>query len=100
LEALKIVILKKGDFNLILIELKKNNEMMKNNQLIPFVKNQIKNRVWESNIPNINEKVLLSKFRTYMEKKINHPIIIDSDYDPANKIPKANPFKPAIYIGN
>ncbi|MHA1192398.1 MAG: class I tRNA ligase family protein [Promethearchaeota archaeon] len=99
-DALKIIISKKGDFNLILTELKKENNMMKNKQLIPFVKNQIKNRVWDTILPKINENALLSKFKPYMEKKINHPIIIDSEYDPANKSTKAAPFKPAIYIGN
>ena len=99
-DALKIIVSKKGDFNLILTELKKDNNMMKNTQLIPFVKTQIKNRVWETQMPKINEISLLTKFKSFMEKKISHPIIIDSEYDPGNKSTKANPFKPAIYIGN
>lgn len=99
-EALKIVVSKKGNFNIILTELKKNNDLMKNKMLMQFVKNQIKNKVWESTFPHINENVILLKFKAYMEKKINHSIIINSDHDPANKSTKATPFKPAIYIGN
>ncbi|MHA1750128.1 MAG: hypothetical protein ACTSYF_15965, partial [Promethearchaeota archaeon] len=99
-DALKVIVSKKGDFSLILTELKRNNNLMKNKQLIPFVKNQIKNRVWETIIPNINESALLSKFKSYMENRINHLIIINSEHDPANKSMKADPFKPAIYIGN
>jgi leucyl-tRNA synthetase len=100
IDVLKIIVSKKGNFNLILIELKGNSDIMKNKDLMPYVKNQIKNRVWETTLPKINEIAILKKFKSYIEKRISHPIIINSENDPANKSPKADPLKPAIYIGN
>jgi len=99
-DALKIIISKKGDFNLILTELKKNPELMKNKQLIPFVKNQIKNRVWETPYQGIDEEELIKKFINLIEKRAGKPIVLNSSYDPTGKALKANPFKPAIYIGD
>ena len=71
---------------------------MKNANLIPFVKNQIKNRIWEKNITDLNEMDLLEEYKGYIEKRINSNVIINSDYDPEKRSPKALPNKPAIYL--
>ena len=94
-----LIISHTGDFDQVLSKLKKDQEMMKRKQLIPFVKMQIKNRIWEKSSFNEREDELLSKYRKYMEKRINNTIIINSEHDPANKSSKAIPYKPAIYIG-
>ena len=96
----RIILSKNGEFKSIMSELKKDNYIMKIKPLVPFVKNQIKNRIWEKDIIEIDEYNLLLKFKPYMEKNVNQSIIINSENDPTNKASKAIPFKPAIYIGN
>jgi len=97
-EVLKIITSKKGDFKKIIEECKQIPDFMKNSNLIPFVKNQIKNRIWEKDFTNLGEKELLKEYKGYIEKRINSSIIINSDYDPKKRSPKALPNKPAIYL--
>ena len=97
-EVLETIISKKGDFNSIVTELKIQSDLMKNKELIPFVKNQIKKRIWERTIPVINEKELLNQYKGYIENNTDLTIILDSDFDPQDKSRKAEPYKPAIYL--
>jgi len=71
---------------------------MKNSSLIPFIKNQINNRVWERDLTNLDEKELLEEYRGYIEKRINSNVIINSEFDPKKRSSKALPNKPAIYL--
>jgi len=66
--------------------------------LISYVKSQIKARIWEKNLATLNEENLLEEYRDYIEKRINSKLYINSDYDPKNRLIKAVPFKPAIYV--
>ena len=93
-----IIVSKKGNFNEILDECKKNKELMKNKDLISYVKNQIKNRIWEKEQFNFNENEILEEYKNHIEKRINNTIIINSEYDPNTRAVKAVPYKPAIYI--
>jgi len=77
---------------------KQEKELMSNNQLIPFVKSQLKDRIWEKNLPEINERESLKQYKLYIEKRINSSIIINSNFDPKNRSLRAKPFKPALYI--
>jgi leucyl-tRNA synthetase len=99
-EVLKIITSKKGNFKKIIEECKQTPDFMKNSSLVPFVKNQIKNRIWETFIPNLDEEKLLEEYRGYIEKRINNNIIINSKYDPNKRLTKALPNKPAIYLEN
>ncbi|MFW9866349.1 MAG: leucine--tRNA ligase [Candidatus Thorarchaeota archaeon] len=94
------LIISKGDkFNEIVSELKNDKELITNSQLIPYIKEQLKDRVWEKNLPfKSKEFDLLNQFKSYIEKKVNNPIIIDSDFDPKKRAFRAKPFKPALYI--
>ncbi|MFW9876727.1 MAG: leucine--tRNA ligase [Candidatus Thorarchaeota archaeon] len=93
-----LILSKKDNFNEIMSELKKNKEIIKNQEIIPFIKNQLKDRIWEMNFPQITEVELLKQYKTYMEKRLNSSIIINSDFDPKGKSKRAKPFKPALYI--
>jgi len=93
-----VIINKKGDFNAVITELKKQPNLMKNKELIPFIKNQINRRSWDVSVPKSNEKQLLSEYKGYIENKVNSKIILDSIFDPQNKSRKSIPYKPAIYI--
>ena len=93
-----IIALKKGDFKKVIEECKKIPDLMKHSNLIPFIKSQIKNRAWEKDMTNLNERDLLEEYKGYIEKRINSNIIINSDYDPKKRSPKALPSKPAIYL--
>ncbi|MCK4286672.1 MAG: class I tRNA ligase family protein, partial [Candidatus Lokiarchaeota archaeon] len=97
-EILKIIYSKKGDFKKTIEECKQIPDVMKNSNLIPFVKNQIENRIWEKDFTSLREKELLKEYKGYIEKRINSSIIINSDYDPKKRSPKALPNKPAIYL--
>jgi len=93
------VINTKGDhFNGIISELKEVKELMSNKQLIPYVKNQLKDRVWEKKLPQADEFCLLEQYKSYIEKRVNSVIIINSEYDPKQRLIKAIPFKPGIFI--
>ncbi len=93
-----IIVSKKGNFNEILDECKKNKELMKNKDLISYVKNQIKNRIWEKEQYNFDENEILEEYKNHIEKRINNTIIINSEFDPNIRAGKAVPYKPAIYI--
>ncbi|MFX1418359.1 MAG: leucine--tRNA ligase [Promethearchaeota archaeon] len=93
-----LILSKKDNFNEIISELKKEKEIIKNKEVIPYIKNQLKDRIWEMNLPQINEIELLEQYKTYMEKRLNSSIIINSEFDPKDRSKRAKPFKPAIYI--
>ena len=97
-EVINIITSKKGNFNDIINECKLNSNLMKNKNLISYVKNQIEDRIWEKEIINLDEKELLKEYKGYIEKRINKAIIINSEYDPKNRLIKAIPHRPAIYI--
>ncbi|NHJ26109.1 MAG: leucine--tRNA ligase [Candidatus Lokiarchaeota archaeon] len=94
----EIILSKQGDFDTTLKVLKNNQEMIKNKELIPFVKNQIRSGNYNTKIPQNEEIQLLLDYKNYIEKKVGFSIIINSEFDPKNKAAKAIPFKPAIFI--
>ncbi|NVM18871.1 MAG: leucine--tRNA ligase [Candidatus Lokiarchaeota archaeon] len=94
----EIISSKKGDFKKVIDECKFSNDLMEHKDLISYVKNQIKDRIWEKELTTLNEESLLEEYRNYIEKRINGRIEINSDYDPKNRLQKAIPFKPAIYV--
>jgi leucyl-tRNA synthetase len=93
-----LILSKKGNFNEIMSELKKEKKLMNNKELIPFVKNQLKARIWEKNLPQIDERELLEQYKPYIEKRVSSLIIINSEFDPKNRSIRAIPFKPALFI--
>ena len=93
-----LILSKKDNFNEIISELMKEKEVITNKEVIPFIKNQLKDRIWEMRSPQINEIELLEQYKTYMEKRVNSSIIINSEFDPKNRSKRAKPFKPALYI--
>ncbi|MHA2282520.1 MAG: leucine--tRNA ligase [Promethearchaeota archaeon] len=97
-KVLDLIKIKKDDFNSIISELRKAEELMLNKQLISYVKNQLKDRIWEKKIPQVDEIYILKQYKTYIEKRVKSVIIINSKYDPKNRSSKAIPFKPGIYI--
>ncbi|MHA1458895.1 MAG: leucine--tRNA ligase [Promethearchaeota archaeon] len=97
-DALKIISSEKGNFQKIIEECKQIPDFMKNSNLVPFIKTQIKNRIWEKSLIVLNEKELLDEYKCYIEKRITGNIIINSEHDPKKRSPKALPNKPAIYI--
>ncbi|MFX0037039.1 MAG: leucine--tRNA ligase [Candidatus Hermodarchaeota archaeon] len=93
------LILKIGDnFDGIISKIKDDKNLIKNKQLIPFIKNQLKGRVWESKLPHFDEVKSLMQYKSYIEKRINSTIIINSEFDPKQKSIRAKPFKPALYL--
>ena len=56
-----LILSKKDNFNEIISELKKENELITNKEVIPFIKNQLKDRIWEMKSPQINEIELLEQ---------------------------------------
>jgi len=95
---LNVIISKKGDYNIIIDELKQETDLMKNQDIIPFIKLQIKDRIWEKMLPQLSENELLKQYLGYIEKKVDTKVILNSEYDPKRRLNKAIPFKPAIYI--
>jgi len=93
-----IISSKKGDFKEVINECKLKGDLIKNKDLISYVKSQIKDRIWEKNLAPLNEGVLLEEYRDYIEKRTNCKIQVNTDYDPKSRVKKAAPFKPAIYI--
>ncbi len=94
----EIIFSKQGDFDTTLMVLKNNQEMIKNKELIPFVKSQIRSGNYNTKIPQNEEIQLLLDYKNYIEKKVGFSIILNSEFDPKNKAAKAMPFKPAIFI--
>ena len=66
--------------------------------LILFIKTQIKDRIWEKDKVTLKEELLLEEYRDFVEKRVNGKIHVNSEYDPKNRVLKAVPFKPAIYV--
>lgn len=97
-KVFEIIRSKKGDFKEVIDECKFSNDLMRNKNLISYVKSQIKDRVWEKDLTAIKEEFLLVEYRDYIEKRISGKIHINSEYDPKNRLNKAVPFKPAIYV--
>ena len=97
-DVLRIISSKEGDFKKIIEECKQIPDFMKHTNLIPFIKNQIKNRIWEKDLTNLDEEGLLKEYTGYIEKRITGSVIINSDYDPKKRYTKALPNKPAIYL--
>ena len=97
-KVLNVINLKEDNFDEILTELKKDKDLIKNKQMISFLKSQLKDRVWEKDYPKIDEFSLVKQYRSYIEKKVNSTIIIDSEFDPEMRANKAKPFKPGLYI--
>jgi len=71
---------------------------MKNKNLISYIKNQIQDRIWEKEVIKLNEEELLEEYKDHIEKRINNAIIINSEYDPKNRLIKSVPYRPAIYV--
>ena len=71
---------------------------MKNKNLISYIKNQIQDRIWEKEVIKLNEEELLEEYKDHIEKRINNAIIINSEYDPKNRLIKSFPYRPAIYV--
>ena len=97
-DVYEIVSSNKGNFKEIIDECKLKGELIKNKDLISYVKSQIKDRVWEKDLIILNEDTLLEEYRDYIENIVNNKIYVNSDYDPKNRLIKAVPFKPAIYV--
>ncbi|KKL79408.1 hypothetical protein LCGC14_2015150, partial [marine sediment metagenome] len=97
-EILELIRLKKDNFKLIIAELKKDQDLMRNKQLIPYVKNQLKERIWEKELPEVGEIELLEQFKSYIEKRVNCSILINSKFDPKQKSHVAKPFRPGLFI--
>ena len=93
-----IIHMKKGNFKSIMNELENKKEIVKNKQTISYIKNQIKDRIWESKLSQIDEYILINEYMNYIETRVSNKIIINSDFDPQLRSIKATPFKPAIYI--
>ncbi|KKM59890.1 hypothetical protein LCGC14_1547490, partial [marine sediment metagenome] len=92
-----LVHLKKSNFNSIMNEIKNKKEFVINKLTISFIKNQIKDRIWENKLLEIDEVTLLNEYLAYIEARVSDKIIINSDFDPQQRSDKAVPLKPAIY---
>jgi len=97
-KASDLVISKKGNFNAILSDIKEEGELLINKELTSFIKSQLKDRIWERQWPQTNEIDLLKHYKSYIEKRVNSLILINSDYDPKQRSTRTKPFKPALYI--
>ncbi len=97
-EVYNVISSKKGNFQEIIDECKLDSGLMKNKNLISFIKNQIKDKIWEKELIRLDEKELLKEYNGYIENRINNAIIINSEYDPKNRLIKAVPYRPAIYV--
>ncbi len=93
-----IIYSKKGNFKNIMNELKNKKEYANDKRTISFIKNQIKDRIWENKLSQIDEVTLLNEYLAYIEARVSDKIIINSDFDPQQRSDKAEPLKPAIYI--
>ena len=96
--VLDLINSKEDNFDEIIVELRKDEDLMRNKQLIPFLKSQLKDRVWEKETPEMSEVCIVEQYKAYIEKKVNSIIIIDSEFDPKKRANKAKPFKPGLYI--
>jgi len=97
-QVYNLILSKKNDFNSIISELKKDKDLMNNKQLIPYIKSQLKDRIWEKKLYIVDEIKSLEDYKSYIEKRVNSSIIINSEFDPKQRAIRAKPFKPALYI--
>ncbi|NHI91332.1 MAG: leucine--tRNA ligase [Candidatus Lokiarchaeota archaeon] len=97
-QAYDLIIEKKGEMKEIMGEAKKNTDLIKNKELVPYIKTMIKERIWEKNIELIDEVKVLTEYKNYLEKKFNTNVLINSDFDPKNRARNAVPMKPSIYV--
>jgi len=97
IKAQELIISKKGDFKEIMNEAKKT-DIIKNKLLVPFIKSAVKEKIWEKDVISVEENRVLTEYKSYLEKKFNTQIIIDSDQDPKNRAKNAIPMKPSIYV--
>ncbi|MFW9818492.1 MAG: leucine--tRNA ligase [Candidatus Thorarchaeota archaeon] len=95
---LNLIRSKNGNFDNIMSELKRDKDVFNNKNLVPFIKNQIKDRIWDIEIPKIDEIKLLEQYKSYIEIRVNSNILINSNFDPKQRAARAKPFKPALYI--
>ncbi|MEJ2251085.1 MAG: leucine--tRNA ligase [Candidatus Lokiarchaeota archaeon] len=93
-----LIIRLNGEFKQIIDAIEDLNIRVEKKQLFHYIKNQIKNRIWDHYNIKINEEVVLREYKSYIINKIGIQIIINSKYDPQNKSFKANPLKPAIFM--
>ncbi|UCD01925.1 MAG: class I tRNA ligase family protein, partial [Promethearchaeota archaeon] len=97
-KAKSLILSTKGNFNSIISELKKEKDLMTNKQLIPYIKTQLKDKIWEKKSYILDEIKSLEDYKSYIEKRVNSSIIINSEFDPKQRAIRAKPFKPALYI--
>ena len=97
-DVLDIIKLQKDNFDLIIADLKKDQNLMRKKQLIPYVKTQLKERIWEKEIAEVEEIKLLDQFKSYIEKRVKCTIMINFKFDPKKKSHVAKPFKPGLFI--
>ncbi len=97
-KVLDLILSKKDNFNEIMSELRKEKELITKKELIPFIKSQLKDRIWEKTTPKIDEIKLLDHYKSYIEKRVKSMVFINSEFDPKNRSIRAKPFKPALYI--
>ena len=97
-KVLNTILLKRDDFEATISEIRNDKDLIGNNQVIPYVKNQLKERVWERELPQMDEIDLLKQYKSYIEKRVSGSIEINSEFDPKQRSIKAKPFKPALYI--
>jgi len=95
-----LIISKKGNFNDIMSEIKKDSKLISNKELVPFINSQLRDRIWEKQWLQVEEVELLNHYKSYIEKRVNSLIVINSDFDPKQRSTRAKPFKPALYIND
>ena len=76
----------------------KKTDLIKNKLLVPYIKSAVKDKIWEKDITYVEENRVLNEYKSYLEKKFNTQIFIDSDQDPKNRAKNAIPMKPSIYV--
>ncbi|MEJ2294523.1 MAG: class I tRNA ligase family protein [Candidatus Lokiarchaeota archaeon] len=97
-DVLEIIKSKNGNFNTIISEIKTQSNLIKNKKFVPYIKELIKKRSWDVQLPIKNEFEVLNRYKSYIERKIDSKIFINTKFDPENKSDKAIPNKPALYI--
>ena len=97
-DVLEVIDSEKKNFKAIISALKKNPKLMKNSKLIPFFKAQLKENSQKEKLPRIDEISLLKQYKSYIEKRLNSVIYINSDFDPKQRAGIARPFRPGVFI--
>ncbi|MHA1884797.1 MAG: hypothetical protein ACW96S_07090, partial [Promethearchaeota archaeon] len=97
-KVLEIIDSEERDFKAIIKTLKKDSDIMKNSQVIPFIKAQLKDNTQKQSFPQLDEALVLDQYKTYIEKRVNSAIYINSEFDPNQRALKSRPFKPGIFI--